>query len=261
MGFVVRSLTLTMKHRMRHSYLFFAAAAFAVAAAPLGASAHEHQVFEIGGKIYEFTIGSLNEPVTVDDKTGVEVRVKLMGEVEAGEHHDEGAAHEEAAGTPVTGLEQTLKVQLQAGGKTKTLDLAPAYNDPGAYRAPFFPTVQTTYTYRLVGTVNNTPVDLSFACNPAGHPRAADDVSRVSLSDGVTRTLKQGAFGCPAAKADMGFPEQSSTMYETRSGLSALAVQSAAGAASAKTIALAGVMLGFLGLITGLAALFRKRGA
>jgi hypothetical protein len=175
------------------------------------ALAHEHQTFMIGDTMYDFTVGSLNEPVTVDDKTGVDIRVKKLGTMTPGSHD-----HGTVPGTDgaVTGLEETLKVELIAGDKKKILDLSPAYNDPGAYRAPFYPTVQTTFTYRVFGTIENIPVDLSFTCNPAGHPATPEDKTEVKLGEQVTRTEKRGAFGCPVAKAALGFPEESASIRD-----------------------------------------------
>ncbi len=177
--------------------------AIAIAVLPFAASAHQHESFEINGETYDFTVGSLNEPVTVDDKTGVDLRVSLAGHeaMPANDHH--------AAGGAVTGLEQTLKVELIAGDKKKTLDLSPVYNTPGSYKAAFYPTVATTLSYRVFGTINETDFDYTFTCNPAGHTVAPEDKTRVEVSDKVTRTLKTGAFGCPTEKAPMGFPENS----------------------------------------------------
>ena len=69
----------------------------------LGASAHENHTYRIGDKVYQINIGSLNEPVVVDDKTGLDLRV---------EHPAVGKGEP----TPVTGLDQTLKVEIPAGG-------------------------------------------------------------------------------------------------------------------------------------------------
>lgn len=208
---------------------------------PLAASAHEHQTFTIGDKIYEFGIGSLNEPVAVDDKSGVELSVTLT-EPEGGTDHDDAVEHE---GTPVTGLEQTLKVEVIAGDKKKTLDLSPVYGEAGSYKAVFIPTVQTTFTYRVFGTINNTAVNLSFACNPAGHAKAADWTGSEKISDGVTKIATKGAFGCPGAKEDLGFPEPSSTIVSLSKGSGGWGG--------------AGAGLGALGFVFGLVALARTK--
>lgn len=169
---------------------------------PHGANAHETQRFIINGTEYQFTVGSLNEPIVVDDKTGVDFRVAQYTETAGDGGHG-------ASLPPVEGLEETLQVELQAGDATKTLALSPVYNSPGAYTAPFYPTIATTYTYRVFGTLEGTPIDLSFSCNPAGHMEAEEDTSSVEIDENVTRTFKSGDFGCPLPKADMGFPEPS----------------------------------------------------
>lgn len=188
---------------------------------PLSSFAHEHQVFRIGNKTYEFTIGSLNEPIVIDDKTGVDLRVVAVGG-SADDHGDHAADFgdhgDHAAGIPVMGLEQTLKVELIAGNQKKVQDLSPAFGAPGAYKTVFYPTVQTTFSYRLFGKINDVPVDLTFTCNPAGHPRAEDDNSEVKLSEGVTRIKKSGAFGCAVAKGDLGFPEKSASLVDLNNG-------------------------------------------
>lgn len=176
-------------------YISLAFALAAVALIPMFASAHQHAKFEIGGRSYEVIVGSLNEPVTVDDKTGVDFRVTSNG-------------------TPVLGLEASLKVELQAGEQKKVLDLSPVYNTPGAYKAEFYPTVATTYAYRFFGTVNGTTIDVTFTCNPAGHAVAKEDHSRVEISSDVTRVHMAGSFGCPAEKVSKGFPEASVSVRE-----------------------------------------------
>lgn len=213
------------------------------------ASAHEHQAFKIGNKVYEFTVGSLNEPIAVDDKTGVDLRVR---EASNGSHDDE-------EGTPVTGLDQTLKVELIAGGVKKTLDLTPAFGEPGAYRAHFIPTVQTTISYRLFGTINNTEVDLTFTCNPAGHPRAEDDMSEVELSPGVTRVSKSGAFGCAIARADLGFPEPAATGYDMNQKIGGLDTRLADLSTTSRNFTYTALGLGILGTILGAFAIARKK--
>lgn len=40
------------------------------------ASAHENRLYNIGNKDYWITVGSINEPVFVDDKSGAEVFIK-----------------------------------------------------------------------------------------------------------------------------------------------------------------------------------------
>jgi hypothetical protein len=164
------------------------------------AFAHQRQLYTIGGQDYLIVIGSLNEPIFVDDKSGVDLRVLRADPNNPMNSSAEGAA-------PVEGLEETLQVELGAGNVTRVLQLEPAFGEPGAYEAPFYPTVATTLTYRLFGTINNTPVDLTFTCTPTGEAGAAADNSTVQISEGVVRKGIEGGYGCPAPLTDAGFPE------------------------------------------------------
>lgn len=208
---------------------------------PASAFAHEHQTFRIGDKTYDFVIGSLNEPVNVDDKSGLDLAVSVANEHAEDETHVEGDSH--AASTPVQGLEKTLKVELQAAGKTKELPITTQYGKPGSYKAIFIPTVATTLTYRIFGTIDGNSVDLSFTCNPAGHPASPEDTTELKISDAVTRISKSGAFGCPVAKAELGFPEPSAAIVDLANDDDSSATGSIALALSA--VALAFGVIGF----------------
>lgn len=178
---------------------------------PTLTSAHERQQFRVNGGVYEFTIGSLNEPIAVDDKTGLFLSVR---EIESSaktadeDHHSTDGA--------VSGLEETLKVELIAGSVKKTQDIAPIFGMAGQYQSPFYPTLATTYSYRIFGTINETPIDFTTSCTPAGHARGAEDKTEVKVNDQVTRILKTGGFGCPGEKANLGFPEKSDTLVAMR---------------------------------------------
>ncbi|MES2953435.1 MAG: hypothetical protein V4674_02655 [Patescibacteria group bacterium] len=202
---------------------------------PTIASAHERQVFEINGKQYLFVIGSLAEPVVVDDKTGVDLRIKLADPAKP-----EDSASLKA--TPVTGLEKTLKVEIAAGAKKKTFDLSPVHGEAGAYKAPFIPTVQTTYAYRVFGTIDATPFDFTFPCAAAGEAKSGEDRTPKTVSASVTRTFQAGSFGCPRAKTDLTFPETVPSALEI----------SKQGAPASHTYA--GLLLGALGVGFGLSA-------
>ena len=164
------------------------------------AFAHQRQLYTIGGQDYLVVIGSLNEPIFVDDKSGVDLRVLRADPNNPMNSSAEGAA-------PVEGLEETVQVELAAGNVTRVLQLEPALGEPGQYEAPFYPTVATTITYRLFGTINNTPVDLTFTCTPTGEAGAAADNSTVQVSEGVVRKGIEGGYGCPAPLSEAGFPE------------------------------------------------------
>ncbi len=216
--------------------------ALLLCALPLAASAHQHASFLIGGTQYDFVIGSLNEPVAVDDKTGVDFRVMSGGHMMMAEDGD----MEAMGGTAAAGLEKDLKVELIAGDKKKTLDLSPVYNTPGSYKAMFIPTVATTISYRFFGTINKTPVDITFTCRAEGEDAAHEGEKEVSA--GVKQLMKGGGFGCPQKKEALGFPEDATPL---------VSVASTANSASTKGTWALG--LGVASLVLGVVAFMRRK--
>jgi hypothetical protein len=168
--------------------------------------AHQRALFNINGQDYLFVIGSLNEPVSVDDKTGVELRA-MYPDIS-------NPTDSSANGTqPVTGLEGSLNVEILAGDKNLTSNLEPAFGELGSYESePFYPTIATTYDYRIYGDINGTAFDVTFSCNPAGGEAAQSDNSTVQISEGVERKALLGGFGCPTER--IGFPEPYISQYE-----------------------------------------------
>lgn len=254
--FAVRwhKLQIVMKNRLSILHLVaFIAAWFSFA--PL-AAAHERDTFKIGDKYYLLTVGSLNEPFIVDSISGVDLRVSQL----SGPGGD-GAGSAAGKGTPVTGLERTLKVELAAGDKRETLPFEPSDKAPGAYAAIFIPTVQTTYSYRIFGTIDNNSVDLTFTCVTGEVSESAEDNSQLKVSGSTTRLRKIGAFGCPDSKKTMGFPEPSLSSYEMNQSLQNLAAgaqESGKRAAAAQTLSISGIVSGLLGLAVAGIALKRK---
>ena len=168
-------------------------------------SAHETRLYTIGDQDYLFVVGSINEPVYVDDRSGVTASVSFSDPTDP--------MNSQANGTiPVEGL--TLKADVSAGGNNMTLDLEPAFGEEGAYEAVFYPTIATTYSYAVYGDINGTAFRDTFTCSPAGESEPAQDNSTVTISDGVTRIGQAGGFGCIESRADISFPEQYISNYE-----------------------------------------------
>ena len=165
------------------------------------AFAHQRQLFTIGDKDYLFVVGSIGEPLYVDQKSGVSC--SHIGQIRS------DPVNSQANGTkPIEGLESMLKVDVSAGDKNKTLRLEPAFRNLGHYEAPFFPTVETTYNYTVFGNINGTDFKSTWICSPGGgESHLISDNSTVELSPNVTRTSILGGFGCPLPISDAGFPE------------------------------------------------------
>ena len=237
-------LEATMKTRWSSLNLASLAIAFCTVASL--ALAHEQDTFKIGNRYYLITVGSLSEPFVVDEMSGVDLQVS-----EVAGPAGNGTTRAVGKSTPVTGLEQTLKVELAAGDKKETLSLEPSESGPGSYTASFIPTVQTTYSYRIFGTINSDPVDLIFACVPGEVSESAEDTSQVNVSDAITRLHKVGAFGCPAARNAASFPEPALSSYELNQNTQnlAAAVETASKqAATARDLSIVGLITGLLGL-------------
>ena len=183
---------------------------------PLAVRAHERQIFEINGINYQFVVGSVSEPVYIDDKSGVEIRIERLNIMPGHEEHHGGVGP-----GAVEGLEKTLKVELISEDKRKPLDLAPAYGEVGLYRAPFFPTASAELSYRFFGTLEDIPIDVTFTCSSAGHQmEGTTDKTRQEISPGVVRVSKAGTFSCPRDKSDMGFPYETSDVMSMKKGAS-----------------------------------------
>lgn len=232
---------------MKHpSLIILSASAFLLF--PLVASAHEHRVFQIGDKQYSIIVGTLNEPATVDDRSGIEVSVQELGKA-SGAASDDGPS-----GTPVEGLAGTLKVEVSAGDQKKTFELEPKDEQPGWYGAVFHPTIQTTYSYRLTGTINKVPIDVTYTCNPAGHVVSEEDKNPIKISDNVTQTLKGGAFGCPIAKEETYFPQKADSMADLTAKMDTME-----NAQKGINYGWIGFVTGIVGMALGIIALARTR--
>ena len=168
-------------------------------------SAHERRLYTIGDQDYLFVVGSINEPVYVDDQSGVTASVSFPDPTDSMNSQANGT-------TPVEGL--NLKADVSAGGKNMTLDLEPAFGEAGAYEAVFYPTIATTYNYTVYGDINGTAFRDTFTCSPVGESEPVQDNSTVTVSEGVTRIGQSGGFGCIESRGDLSFPEQYVSNYD-----------------------------------------------
>jgi hypothetical protein len=150
---------------------------------------------------YLLVVGFLSEPVYTGDRSGLDLRVLLP---DPSNPLDARAPEVK----PVDHLDKSLKVEVKAGPHTRTFDLKPTYGAPGRYEVVFYPTVATTYSFRLFGTLDTVPVDLTFACNPLGHV-TIEDKNLVKLTGHTTRKALIGSFACPTARGAVEFPPPS----------------------------------------------------
>lgn len=62
----------------------------------------------------------------------------------------------------VTGLEDTLQIEVSYGGKSKTLKFYPVEDDAGHYLADIIPTQPGDYSFHITGKIGDTDFDETF---------------------------------------------------------------------------------------------------
>lgn len=184
-------------------------------------AAHEHRT--VGH--YEMTVGWMDEPTYAGFKNAVQLLL-----------HD-------ASGKVVNDLGDTLKVEVIFGGqKTGPLSLDPAFDleehlgTPGEYQAAVIPTRPGNYTFHFIGSIKGQKVDQSFTTSE----KTFDPVKNASEIEFPAKD---------PSRADLAI------RLERLSPRVDVAEQSVA---QVRTLAIAGIVLGALGLMVGLAA--RRRG-
>jgi hypothetical protein len=168
--------------------------------------AHQISLYSINGKDYLMEVEWANEPVAVDDKTNVVLTVVSPNMTDP--------TNAEANGTqPITGLENSLKVDIMAGNKTLSSNLDPAFGELGVYESEtFYPTIPTTFSFRVYGDINGTSFDNTVSCNPILGEDVPPDNSTVKISNGVERMALIGGLECPDDR--IGFPEPYASQFE-----------------------------------------------
>lgn len=112
------------------------------------AEAHEQR--DVAGE-FSFVVGFLNEPAYAGEQNGLDLRISTldpMGGVDS---------------VPVEGAEESLTAEVRYGDQSMLLEFDTVYNEPGAYRAIFFPTAPGDYTFHVTGTIGETEIDETFA--------------------------------------------------------------------------------------------------
>ncbi|MFZ0510177.1 MAG: hypothetical protein WAM14_01110 [Candidatus Nitrosopolaris sp.] len=163
------------------------------------AFAHMRQLLTIGGKQYLLEVGSQNEPIYVGDKTAVDFF--------AWAPDPKDPLNDSATGIKnITGLDKTLTTIVSAGPVSKRLDFTPNPSNTAEYDATFYPSAQTTYTYTLIGKLNNTPIHISYRCVPGAGDDTPGNKTRATISPGVVRDEVAGGFGCPLPRGPITIP-------------------------------------------------------
>jgi hypothetical protein len=178
---------LTFKHLS--SSLVTVAIAAAVMAVSLTAfvpSAQAHERRQVGD--LTFVVGFSGEPAYIEEANGASLRVTR------------------ADGTPVEGLQQSMKVEVTNGGESRIFDLATVFNQPGSYVARFIPTKSGAYVFRFFGTIDGQEINERFESGPGrfDEVKATDDLQfpvKVPTNAQLASELQQPTAGNEVAAA------------------------------------------------------------
>jgi hypothetical protein len=193
------------------------------------ASAHEERTV---GK-YHFVVGFGDEPTYAGEKNSV---ILLLSD---------------ANDKPVTDLTDTLKVAVSTGtAEPLQLSMEPnfevgEFGTPGDYRAFFIPTTPGAYSFHFTGTIKGQKVDQTFKSGPTTFDEAKDPAE-------IQYPVKQPTGGQLATRADRETARINTALTEERN-------QAKSDAASARTLAIIGLIVGALGLVAAMVALARGR--
>ncbi|HET8630516.1 MAG TPA: hypothetical protein VFL91_24115 [Thermomicrobiales bacterium] len=186
-----------------------------------GVSAHERRAVA-GGK-YQLVVGFLDEPSYEGQPNGLDLTVTDLSQKDAAGN-----------GKPVDGLEKTLKAEVIVGGNAKVmpLTLEPRFGLPGKYAGYFEPTRAGSYTFHIFGQIGGQSVDETFESGP-------------------------NTFGDVEPISAVQFPDKVGSVADLQAQVAA----AQSGANTARAIAIAGVVVGALGLAVAAVALLRRPAA
>ncbi len=111
------------------------------------ADAHEQR--DVADR-YSFVVGFLAEPAFAGQQNGLDLHISTLDPT--------GGVNSE----PVEGAEETLSAEVGYGDQSMPLELDTVYDEPGSYRAIFFPTAPGDYSFHITGTIGETAIDETF---------------------------------------------------------------------------------------------------
>ena len=151
---------------MKRTHALFASLALVAMlglAAPLLTSAHESRNVDNGK--YHVVVGWLNEPAYTGFLNSVDLTVTQNTGAPATPSATP-TSDGNSTGTPVTGLEDSLKVDIICNDKTMNLPISPAWQQPGHYVGYVIPTQAGDYSFHVYGAINGDKIDETFTSGP-----------------------------------------------------------------------------------------------
>jgi hypothetical protein len=218
-----------MRRRLLAAMVAAALAALLIPLLAGPAAAHEEKTV---GK-YHFVVGFGDEPAYAGEKNSVQLLLA------------------DAKDKPVTDLSDTLKVEVTSGSaEPLQLTVEPffevgEFGTPGDYRAWFIPTAPGSYSFHFTGTIKGQRIDQTFKSGP-------QTFSDIEDPGQVQYPAKQPTTGQLATRVDREAGRVDAALAAERD-------QARDDAASARTLAVIGLVLGALGLLVAIAALVLRR--
>jgi hypothetical protein len=218
-----------MRRRLLAAVVASTLAALLVPLFAAPASAHEEKKV---GK-YHLVVGFGDEPAYAGEKNSVQLILA------------------DANDKPVTDLTDTLKVAVTTGSSEPLqLSMEPffevgEFGTPGDYRAFFIPTAPGSYSFHFTGTIKGQKVDQTFKSGPQSFSDIEDPAQ-------VQYPVKQPTGGQLATRADRETARVDAALTQEQD-------QAKDDAASARTLAIVGLIVGALGLVAAIVALARGR--
>jgi hypothetical protein len=135
-------------------------------------------------------------------------------------------------GGPLKKVDGSLSVEVSFGTERTMLALEPVPNRAHEFQAALVPTRAGTYTFRVTGTINKQPIDVSSTCSDSTFHCVTDAAA-------IQFPVKDPTVGQLADRVDRALPR---------------AADAGAAAAGARTLALISLGLALAGVIVAAAA-------
>ena len=158
---------------------------------------------------------------------------------------------------PVVELGGELQVEIAFGEETLALDMSPSFvpgvfGEPGTYEADFVPTRPGEYVFHFTGTIQGEDIDEVFTSGE-------DTFGPMEDPGELAFPVRDPSLGELAERIDREIPRIAGAVEDRAAALEAENEELRDDAASARTLALAGLFVGAVGLLLAIVALSRGR--
>jgi hypothetical protein len=155
---------------------------------PATSFAYERRTISSGK--YDVVVGWDSDPAFVNQRNAAGIRISKAGTNPA---------------VPVTGVEQTLQLQIRQGSQTRQFPLRAVFGQPGYYLADIVPTRAGDYVWTFTGSIGTDQVNEAFdtadgkfdsvsASQAIEFPVAAPDPEQATLQMQSAEALAQRAL-------------------------------------------------------------------